>query len=214
MTNDKEGAMSNAACFPSRRKFLRGSAAVAFMSGNAAMLPGFAQAGDADTANIVGPKPGYSPQIGTLVSMPTWMRAAVLSFPKGLTQADLDHLFDSNANTIGALLLHLAATETYYQLNTFDGMKWDSWSNEVKQKWDPAMNLGDAGRKAIKGHDLDYYLNILKETREKSLAEFRNCQWQSELHECRVRAMSHADLDYWNLQHSARSQSRKRKSFF
>lgn len=34
------------------------------------------------------------------------------------------------------------------------------------------MNLGDAGRKTIKGHDLGYYLNILTETREKSLAEF------------------------------------------
>jgi hypothetical protein len=35
------------------------------------------------------------------------------------------------------------------------------------------MNLGDAGRKAIKSHDLDYHLNILHETREHSLAEFR-----------------------------------------
>ena len=35
------------------------------------------------------------------------------------------------------------------------------------------------GRKAIKGHDLDYYLNILHETREHSLAEFRkrDDQW-------------------------------------
>ena len=35
------------------------------------------------------------------------------------------------------------------------------------------MNLGDAGRKTIKGHDLDYYLNTLNETREHSLAEFK-----------------------------------------
>jgi hypothetical protein len=34
------------------------------------------------------------------------------------------------------------------------------------------MNLGDAGRKTIKGHDRDYYLNILHETRAKTLAEF------------------------------------------
>src|SRR6202011_4262553 len=34
------------------------------------------------------------------------------------------------------------------------------------------MDLGDAGRKAIKGHDRDYYLHILQETRAKSLAEF------------------------------------------
>jgi hypothetical protein len=35
------------------------------------------------------------------------------------------------------------------------------------------MDLGDAGRKSIKGHDVDYYLNALHETRERSLAEFR-----------------------------------------
>ena len=79
---------------------------------------------------------------------------------------------DRNANTIGALMLHLAATETYYQLNTFENKKWDTWPDSVKQQWDAAMNLGDAGRKTIKGHDRDYYLNILRETRAKSLAEF------------------------------------------
>jgi len=35
------------------------------------------------------------------------------------------------------------------------------------------MNLGEPAREAIKGHDLNYYLAILKETREKTLAEFR-----------------------------------------
>jgi len=35
------------------------------------------------------------------------------------------------------------------------------------------MELGDAGRKTIKGHDRDYYLNILQETRGKTLAEFK-----------------------------------------
>jgi len=113
--------------------------------------------------------------VGTFVSMLTWMREAngVLAATKGLTQGDLDVLFDANANTIGALMLHLAATETYYGMNTFDGMKWDSWSDSVKQKWDAAMSLGDAGRKTIKGHDRDYYVSILHEVREKTLAEFR-----------------------------------------
>jgi hypothetical protein len=50
-------------------------------------------------------------------------------------------------------MLHLAATETYYQLNTFEGKRWDSWPDSVKQQWDAAMNLGDAGRKTIKGHE-------------------------------------------------------------
>ena len=33
--------------------------------------------------------------------------------------------------------------------------------------------LGDPARKAIKGNSLDYYLNILHETREKTLAELK-----------------------------------------
>lgn len=123
--------------------------------------------------NVFGPRPGYSPQIGTFVSQLTWMRSAVVGPVKGIAQGQLDWLFDANANSIGALLLHLAATETYYQMNTFGGMAWDSWSKEVKEKWDPAMELGDAGRKTIKGHELPFYLTQLQEARERTLAEFK-----------------------------------------
>jgi uncharacterized damage-inducible protein DinB len=157
-----------------RRSFL-GGAAGTVAAGLCVALPVSAAAEtDAPGLDIIGPKPGYSPQVGTLVSMLTWMRDAngVLSATNKLTQADLDYLFDKNANSIGALMLHLAATETYYQLNTFDGMKWDSWSESIKKLWDAAMNLGDAGRAQIKGHDRDYYVKILHEVREKSLAEF------------------------------------------
>jgi hypothetical protein len=136
-------------------------------------MPQTAPPYDKATINLIGPKPGYTPQVGTIVTMLTWMERAVLGPTRSLKQQDLDFLFDKNANTIGALMLHLAATETYYQMNTFDGMKWDSWSDDIKKKWDPAMNLGDAGRATIKGHDRDYYVNILHEVREKTLAEFR-----------------------------------------
>jgi uncharacterized damage-inducible protein DinB len=105
--------------------------------------------------------------------MLTWMQNAPLQAARGLKQADLDVLFDSHANTIGALLLHLAASEVYYQMNTFDGMAWGSWPKAVSDKWDAAMDLGKAGRDTIKGHDLDYYVKALQDTREKSLAEFR-----------------------------------------
>src|ERR1700743_1952946 len=166
------GSISN------RRGFLKNSTALGFgLCGlsAAALLPPPAQAADAAGLDILGPKPGYSPQVGTLVSMLTWMREAngIITATKGLTEADLDHLFDANANSIGALMLHLAATETYYQMNTFDGMKWDSWPQSVKKQWDAASELGDAGRKTIKGHDRDYYLNILQQVRAKSLREFK-----------------------------------------
>ncbi len=35
------------------------------------------------------------------------------------------------------------------------------------------MELGEPARKTIKGHSLDFYLNLLSETREHTLAEFR-----------------------------------------
>jgi uncharacterized damage-inducible protein DinB len=158
-------------CVPGRRNFLKGGVGLALGFPALALLPGSAAA--TENAWIVGPQPGFTHEIGTLTSMLAFTREQVVHNVKGLSQQDLDFLLDAKANTIGALLLHLAATETYYQMNTFGEMKWDSWSEETKKKWDIPMNLGEAARKAIKGNSLDYYLDALHQTREKSLAEFR-----------------------------------------
>ena len=83
---------------------------------------------------VIGPRPGYTPDIGTMVSMLTYIQTAVVGPVKGMTQADLDFLFDKDSNSIGALLLHLAATETYYQMNTFDNKKWDSWGDGCEEE--------------------------------------------------------------------------------
>lgn len=89
-----------------RHSFLKATAAVATGLSELAQLSHPAWSSDADV-NIIGPKPGYSPQVGTLVSMLTWMRMVVLMSVKGMSQKDLDTLFDTNSNTIGALLSHL-----------------------------------------------------------------------------------------------------------
>jgi uncharacterized damage-inducible protein DinB len=158
-------------CVPNRRSFLKAGVGMAVGLSSLAALPISSAA--AENAWIVGPQPGFTPEIGTLTSMLAFTRRQVLKNVNVLSQQDLDFLLDANANTIGALLLHLAATETYYQMNTFDGMKWDSWPEEVKKKWDIPMHLGEPARKAIKGNSLDYYLDALHQAREKSLAEFR-----------------------------------------
>jgi hypothetical protein len=158
---------------PTRRTFLASATALTAAS----LLPAAAQtpapAPAAPLPNVFGPRPGYTPQIGTFISQLSWMQGAITRAVPGLTVEQLDWLLDKNANSIGALLLHLAATETYYQLNTFEGMKWDTWPADIKKRWDPAMNLGDEGRSTIKGHPLPYYLDILAEVRAKSLAEFK-----------------------------------------
>ena len=159
--------------FPGRRHFLKASAALTGGIAGASLLSSPSPYSEDADVNIIGPKKGYSPQIGTLVSEMTWMRMVVLMAVKGMTQKDLDFLFDAKANTIGALLLHLAATETFYQVNTFEGLGEEKIPDSWKEKWGMPMELGEPARKAIKGHDLDYYLNILSDTREKTLAEFR-----------------------------------------
>ena len=151
----------------SRRRFFQAAAAsTVFLHSGAAA---------ADTGpNVLGKLAGYSPQIGILVSEMTWMRGAVLSAVKGMTPDQLDFLLDNKANRIGALLLHLAATERLYQLNTFDNVKAQELEKSPAFKdWEVPMNLGEPARQIIRGHSLDYYLNILRETREKTLAEFR-----------------------------------------
>jgi hypothetical protein len=157
---------------PNRRNFLKIGAVVAvgLSSISLSSPPTFAQE---DDSWLIGPKKGFTPEIGTLVSMMAFTRMQVLHNVKGLSQADLDFLLDGKANTIGALLLHLAATETYYGLNSFGGIKWGSWPEDMKKKWEVPMNLDEPARKAIKGNSLDYYLNALHESREKNLAEFK-----------------------------------------
>jgi len=161
-------------CVSTRRKFLFASAAaVTATTTGLSLFPTPAGAQQDEQSWLIGPQKGYTPEIGTLVSMLAFTRMQVLQNVKGLSQQDLDFLLDAKANTIGALLLHLAATETYYGLNSFGVVKWDSWPDEVKKKWDVPMNLDEPARKAIKGNNLDYYLNALHESREKNLAEFK-----------------------------------------
>src|SRR6267378_3138376 len=159
-------------CLPSRRGFLKVGAALTAGISGLTLLTQPASSDDSDL-HIVGPKKGFSPEIGTLTSMMAFMRSQVLHSVKDMSQQDLDFLFDAKANRIGALLMHLAAVETFYQLNSFEGLTEKNMPKEFKEKWGAPMDLGDAGREAIKGHSLDIYLNLLHDTREKTLSEFR-----------------------------------------
>lgn len=120
---------------------------------------------------VIGPMPGYSPHIGTLVSMLNYNRQTIINTVKMLTQAQLDYLHDPGANTIGALLLHLGATEKFYQVNTFEGRQ--SFNASEKKLWEAAMNLGDEGRRQIKGREVQYYLDRIAEVREQTLEAFK-----------------------------------------
>lgn len=120
---------------------------------------------------VIGPMEGYSAQIGTLISMLNYNRYTIINMVKSMSMKELDHLYDANANTIGSLILHLGATEKFYQINTFEGRQ--DFNDEEKKTWGAAMSLGDEGRKNIKGKDVQYYLDAITSVRQKTLEEFK-----------------------------------------
>ncbi len=129
-----------------------------------------------DSTRYINASREYTPQIGTLVSMLNNLSKRVERVVQNLDQRELDHLMDEKANRIGALLMHLAATEVYYQAYTFENR---GFNEEEKKKWGVALSLGEDARAQIKGHDVDYYLNLYKEVRKKTLEELkkRNDDW-------------------------------------
>ncbi|SHG67523.1 Protein of unknown function [Chryseolinea serpens] len=160
-----------------RRKFLQSTALLTSGAFGLTVVPASIVAGPKtsaeDMSNIIGPMAGYAPQVGTLVSMMTWMRNVILFPVAGLTVEQLDYVHDAKANSIGAMLLHLAATERFYQLHTFENKKWGEWPEADVKRFSAASELGDEGRKNIKGNPLKYYLSTLEEVRSNTLSEFK-----------------------------------------
>ena len=134
---------------------------------------------DKRTLYLIGDIPGFTPQIARLVSMMNYVRHTTISAVEGLTVNELDYLNGSNSNSIGSLLLHIAAAEAGYQAATFDKRE---LNDEEKHEWGTALALGEKARQEIKGHALDYYLNKLEQVRTKTLSELasRDDQWLDE----------------------------------
>jgi uncharacterized damage-inducible protein DinB len=116
------------------------------------------------------PLPGYAPTIGRLVAMLSYARQTTLEAVEGLTREQLDHLQDDRSNSIGALLAHVAAVERGYQLVTFEEREPSAAENDA---WSAALKLGNKGRREIHGHELQFYVDELRRTREGTLAALR-----------------------------------------
>jgi uncharacterized damage-inducible protein DinB len=114
------------------------------------------------------PAPGFSPQIGRLVSMLTDVRHGTLAVVAGLSMQQLDHLHDDTSNSIGALLAHMAAAERIYQIVTFEER--DPSPDEEAQIGD-ALTLGAGGRQTLRDRTLDRYLAAMEKVRRLTLAE-------------------------------------------
>lgn len=153
----------------SRRKFLNQS----LLLTSSLALSSFALKPEAKTTYlneelfIIGPRKGYTPLIGTLVSMFENMSYQVKTTINNFTMEELDHQFDDNSNTIGALILHIISSEKFHQIGTLEERP---LNYEELKFWGPARNLGDSSSKNIKGHDINYYLSIMDDVRRDTLA--------------------------------------------
>ncbi len=90
--------------------------------------------------------------------------------------AELDHLQDPSSNSIGALLAHIAVVERSYQILTFEERR----LTELEQAaLEPALTLGDEGRRLLRGKPLEHYVHQLSEARRLTLAGLaaRDDEW-------------------------------------
>ena len=121
--------------------------------------------------SLIAPVAGYSPHVGVLVATLQHCRVRTVEWVQDLTIYQLDFLYDATANSIGALLLHLAALEVAIQEYTFHGISLEN--PEWREKWGTAMCLGDRARREIRGHPADYYLDELQRIRARTLDQLR-----------------------------------------
>jgi uncharacterized damage-inducible protein DinB len=108
----------------------------------------------------------FTPQIGRLVSMMNYVRSVTIDSVRNLTPQQLDFLLDEKANSIGALLLHIASTDLFFRILSFEKRE---LTEEEDKEWAPASYLGEPGREHIKGNSVEYYLEVLMNERKKVL---------------------------------------------
>ena len=113
---------------------------------------------------------GSQLQIEAMISMLEDLKNRVERKVKDMSQYQIDHLHDAKANRIGALIMHLAAAEVYYQVFTFESR---GFNKEEQKKWSAALSLDQAGRDQFQGKDIQYYLDIYDRVRQKTISELR-----------------------------------------
>lgn len=125
---------------------------------------------------------GYTPQIGALVNMLDDLKARITEQVKDLDQEETDFLMDEDANRIGALIMHLAATEYYYQQTTFYDIELDP---EKDEEWFPALGLTDQAREQLVDKPISHYLEKWDKIRDetKKLFTTKDDAWLLEIRE-------------------------------
>lgn len=110
--------------------------------------------------------------IAGLLDMLRYVREGTIRDVAGLPPAQLDHRHDEGSNSIGTLLRHLAAVESWYQVNTFEQRDFTADEND---RWLAGIEM----RHEATGQPLEHYLDTLSAIRERTERELaqRDDEW-------------------------------------
>lgn len=145
------------------------------------------------------PAEGYAPNIGLMVYMLEDLKDRITAEVKDLDIPQTDFQFDKDANSIGALLMHLVSTEAYYQIETLEGRP---LTEEEQSRLGVAGELNEATKELLQGKPIQHYLALWDEVRQKTLASLKtkdDSWFASELEE----GLSYHGIWYHVMEHEA-----------
>ncbi len=124
----------------------------------------------------VTPLAGFSPRIGAYLAMMDDISAQIERYVTGLKEQELAWIPNERCESIGTLLLHLAAVERSW-------IGEDICKRPMGEEWIPAFAIRFKVPQ-ISGKELPYFLDILQKTRSETkaaLAEFSDADLQNEM---------------------------------
>jgi len=124
---------------------------------------------DSDTSHYILATPGYDLQLGHLVSIMNYTRSVTVQIVRDLMPEQLDNIHDNRSNSIGALLMHMAAIEVVQQTWSFENR---SLNDTELEKWGDALTLGCRARNSICNYVAEDYICTLADVRNRTLSEF------------------------------------------
>lgn len=121
---------------------------------------------------LIKEKNGMKKDFSLLLSMMDYARFTSISEVENLPVEMLDYRCHDEANSIGMLLAHFDAVEKIYQVLTFENLC-DDEIEEYAMTLEPALSLGSKAAELIKGNTIEFYLENLQMTRNKTVEQFK-----------------------------------------
>ena len=119
-----------------------------------------------DRLLTLAPTPGFSPGIGRFVTMLKDVRQRLIRYVEGFSAEQLSWHPNEMAESIGTLLLHVAAVEFSY-------IQEDIARTPMGEEWKIAFPIR-FGIPQISGEGVEFYLNKLVEVRKATLDVLKN----------------------------------------